>query len=100
MANLSEIFNSRELAIIDLLGDNKITISELTKKYYTTRPITIDSNNKISGYLRRITAKCGYHGLNWTIKGEGLGRKGRTVWIQKIIKRRPHVEATPKDISV
>ena len=83
-------FSELEQSIIDIIGDRKVSISEIAEEHFKTHKRGLNGNSSVAGYIRRITAKCQYHGLSWTIKGEGLGRMGRVVWRHKIVVRRPH----------
>ena len=71
-------FSKAEIRVLQILGDKKMTIAEITEKFYGEAPF--DANNIIASVVRRITAKCNYYNLDWKLKGIGGGRGGRTVW--------------------
>ncbi len=75
-----KLFSDTEDRVIKIIGDKKITISEIVEKLYGQEKRSFNPNNYVAFVVRQIAAKCGYHKLNWTLEGEGLGRQGKTVW--------------------
>jgi hypothetical protein len=80
MTHPFEMFSPAERDIIKLIGQRKVPIAKLVEEYFRDRELPFEANNYIASVIRRITKKCEYHRLNWTIDGEGAGRHGRTVW--------------------
>lgn len=78
-------FSKAEIKVLQILGDKKMTISEITNKFYGEAPF--DANNIIAGVVRRIVGKCDYYDLDFTLKGEGSGRHGKTVWREQRKKK-------------
>lgn len=80
-----KIFSDTEDQIIQIIKKRKkVSIAEITAEYYKKRSERpFNANNWIAFVVRQIAAKCKHNGLSWTVKGEGLGRHGRTVWIVK-----------------
>ena len=73
-------FSHDEQIIIDILGNKKMTITELVNEYFNkTRRQHLSPNNYVGGVVRRIEEKCDYYGLDWTLKGEGTGRTGKKI---------------------
>ena len=77
------MFSKREQKVIDIIGNKKITITEVVEKYYGESPIPFNANNSIAYTVRRVASKCEHNDLNWTLAGEGIGRGGKTVWKAK-----------------
>jgi len=76
-----KVFSDTENQIIEIIGDKKMTIAQITKKYYSKRSETpFNAKNWIAFVVRQIAGKCKHNKLPWTLEGEGLGRHGRTVW--------------------
>lgn len=76
-----EIFSTAEKRVLDVLGNKTITIKELTEKVYRNQKAPLSPNNVVAVTLKRINAKCDYHKLTWFVNGAGIGRGGRTVWV-------------------
>jgi hypothetical protein len=76
------MFSKNEWKIIKLIAGKRITIRKLTDKFYGKKQ-PIDGNNRVAGFVRRISSKCKHNKLGWVIDGEGMGRGGRTVWRTK-----------------
>jgi hypothetical protein len=72
-----------ENKVLKILGDKKLTISQLAKVYYRGSKGPVNPNNTVSGIVLRINRKVEYHNLSWFIKSAGLGRHGKTVWVTK-----------------
>jgi len=85
-------FSNLEDKIIKLINRHKkgITISKLASKVYESVPETekpLNPNNSISVTVRQINAKCMRSSLKWYVDGKGLGRNGKTVWINTKIEQ-------------
>lgn len=79
-----QIFSPIESKVLKLLEKSKkTTIIKLTEKFYKDQKKPLNGSNVIGGALRNINRKVEFHKLKWFINGSGLGRKGRTVWIDK-----------------
>lgn len=80
-----DIFSFSELLVIKIMGKKKMTIAEITKEMYIDdeEAAPIEPNNYVASVVRKISKKCDYHKLPWTINGEGNGRGGRTVWRER-----------------
>lgn len=76
-------FSPTETHVLHILGKKKMTISEITDSVHDTEYRPLNARNKISSVIRRINIKCDFYKFNWFLDGEGLGRKGRTVWKKK-----------------
>lgn len=83
--NDNNLFGENEMKVIEILDKyESLTIKELTKLFYKDdRPYR--ANNRVAGFVRQIAEKCEFFDLDWTIKGKGGGRAGRTVWIEEKI---------------
>lgn len=75
------MFSPKEQKILEVLGNKKLTIGELTNKI-DNEP-TINGRNVIASAINRIVKKCEFHQLKWTLASEGGGRGGKTVWKTK-----------------
>jgi hypothetical protein len=81
---MSEMFSPIETKVLKLLGKRKLTIGELTEEFFFKSGIrSLNPGAVVSAAVLRINKKCKFHGLNWLIEGEGLGRGGKTVKIGK-----------------
>lgn len=78
------MFSETEEKILKILGNKKMSITEVAEKFFKTSPPTLNPNATISGTVIHINKKCKFHKLTWTIDGEGMGRKGKTIWIRHI----------------
>lgn len=79
---MNTIFSPLEHEILTTLGRRRMTIAELTEKVSPEGgPFAAGS---ITSAIRRINLKCEWHELDWYLKGEGLGRGGRTIWREKV----------------
>ena len=78
------MFSANEHIVIKILGRKKMSIREITQRFYALdyEP-KINDNNYIASVVRRIKHKCENNEVNWTIAGSGCGRRGRTVWKEK-----------------
>ncbi len=78
------MFSTNEAQVLKIIGRRKMTIIEITDKYYHSRgPRPMNANNYIGMVVRRINTKCEYHNLPWGLEGTGMGRGGKTVWRSK-----------------
>ncbi len=78
-------FSPTEKKILDILTHTKkkLLIAEVADKFYSKNlPKPIDPNSIVSGAILNINKKCAYNKLKWAINGKGLGRNGKTVWIE------------------
>ncbi len=75
-------FSPTEKKIIKTLGKRRMTITQLTEKMYKDEE-PLNARNNISSAILHINKKCKYYKLDWSLKGEGLGRGGKTVWIEE-----------------
>jgi len=83
---MKNIFSPTEKDILRILGTKKMTITQLTAKFYDVKlDEPFGANNLIAAVVRRINAKCAYHKLPWILKSVGTGRKGKTVWKSKVL---------------
>lgn len=77
------MFSDHERLVLGLLGKRRMTIADLAKKFEGDFK-NLDTQNYVASVIRRINKKCEFNGLDWMIKGEGVGRGGRTVWRDKV----------------
>ena len=81
-----EKFSSIEQAVIDIIGKQSITLSDIASivyKHQKTKPLYPTS--VISSAIKRINLKAEMYQLNFRIRYKGgLGRGGRTFSINKI----------------
>lgn len=77
-------FSPTEEKVLKILrkAHKRLTITEVTEKYFASEKKPIDPNAVISGAILNINKKCAFNKLSWSINGEGLGRGGKTVWIE------------------
>lgn len=77
-------FSPTEKKVLKILNrtSKKLTITEVTEKYFAGEDKPIDPNAVISGAILNINKKCVFNKLTWSISGTGLGRGGKTVWIE------------------
>lgn len=78
-----QIFSPMETKIVKILGRSKMTIAEVSDKYFRRRKTALEERNRIGGAIRRINRKCKVHKLPWNFNGMGAGRAGKTVWRDK-----------------
>lgn len=77
---MREVFSPTEKEILKVLGKKKMTISEITEKFYSSgRSKPLEPNNYIASALSRIAKKAKFHDLSWRIGGT-RDASGRTVW--------------------
>lgn len=79
-------FSPTEKKVLKILNktSKKLSITEITEKYFIGEKKPIDPNAVISGAILNINKKCAFNKLSWSINGEGLGRGGKTVWIEEV----------------
>lgn len=75
-------FSRSEQKVLEILGRRKMTIAEITDKFYDGEVRPLNDIIYVASVIRRINRKCNYYGKTWTLTGEGAGRAGRTVWRQ------------------
>ena len=76
---MQKVFNAKEEKILKIIGKKKIRITEITKQFYG-RNVPENGAIMIASSVRQIANKAKWKRLDWRIQGEGLGRRGRTVW--------------------
>ena len=82
------MFSAAEEQVLKILGRRKMTIYELTERYYADAiNIPMDPENYIGRVVRRITKKCTHFKLSWTIVGT-RSVQGRTVWRKPLKSKR------------
>jgi len=78
------MFSDLQNKVIKVLGDKKMSITDISKKVYKDDPKTpLAPNNSIVSTIHYINLKCEKHGLKWYIYGEGKGQYGKIVYIAK-----------------
>lgn len=79
-------FSPTEKKVLNILRRNskKLSITEVAEKYFANEEEPIDPNAVISGAILNINKKCAFNKLSWSINGKGLGRGGKTVWIEEV----------------
>jgi len=79
------MFSPMEKTIVTILSKKKkpMEIRHLVENVYQGKPTALNPNTVIGSAILRINKKCKHLKLDWCIKGEGRGRAGKTVWIQK-----------------
>jgi hypothetical protein len=81
---MTEYFSTNENKLLKIIKVKKrIMISDLVEEFYKGEKTPILPNNKINSLVFNINKKCKYYNLKFFINGEGLGRGGKTVWIEK-----------------
>lgn len=79
------MFSEAEEKVLEIIGNKKIAIVKITEKFYgDSFEDTFEPNNYVAAIVRRISKKCAFHKLGWTIDGEGWGRHGRKVWVARL----------------
>lgn len=80
-----QVFSPTESKVLKLLEKTKkTTIQKLTDRFYKDiKKKPLNGSAVISGAIRNINRKTEYHKLKWFVNGEGLGRGGKTVWLDK-----------------
>lgn len=74
-------FSPLETKVLKALGRRKLSIAELTEKIYKRVPL--NGATTVGTAIIRINKKCQLHKLDWHLEGQGLGRGGKTVWVEK-----------------
>lgn len=77
-------FSPTEEKVLKILRRNSkpLTIAEVAEKFFADTKKPIDPNAVVSGAILNINKKCKFKKLPWSIDGVGLGRGGKTVWIE------------------
>ena len=78
MKRVDGIFSQLETDIINAVGRRQIKITDLVEKIYDKPGPS--AKQTVASLVRRIESKCEYHKLDWTLRGEGLGRNGKIIW--------------------
>lgn len=78
--------------VLDIIGRKKMTIEQICSDFYFDNTETLDPNNYVASIIRRISRKCAFNKLDWTLTGKGSGRHGKTVWRTK----RPSIASRDK----
>lgn len=81
-------FSEHETSILKILGRRKMSIHELTEKFYNLDDVEVGpiECNYIAVVVRRIKVKCEKLKTPWTLTGKGAGRAGRVIWRGKRTK--------------
>lgn len=79
------MFSPAEEEILSILGSRKMTVKEITEKYYANgkHKESVEPCNFIGTLIRRISKKAEHHGLAWKIAAE-KHHFGRRIWKEKI----------------
>ena len=79
------MFSPTEKKVLKLLksGKKRKTVTLVTKLYFFRCKKPYNANAVISSAILRINRKCEYYRFDWFINGNGGGRGGKTVWIDK-----------------
>ncbi len=79
-----EIFSPMEDKVLEILGNRKMSIKDITDTYMKkSSSEALHPNQVISGAVKNINHKCDRHKLKWFINSQGLGRGGKVVWKDK-----------------
>lgn len=62
------MWSEREALILDILGNKKMTVKDITVKVFMHNDQPIDAVQTINNSIRRINLKCHYHGLSWKLE--------------------------------
>lgn len=86
-AHTKSTFSRSEQKVLEIIGRRKMTIAEITDKFYDGEERPLNDIIYVASVIRRINRKCTYYGKTWSLTGEGAGRAGRTVWRQNDKRR-------------
>ncbi len=80
------VFSPFELKVLKTLGHGGVrkpqrTITKITHLLYKEPPMR--ARILVSNAIRNINEKCEYHRLHWFVNSMGIGRGGKTVWIDR-----------------
>ncbi len=79
------VFSPSEQKILAILGRKRMTLTQITEKFYKGWVTThLDASVPIASAIRRINRKCEKFHMGWKLAGEGTGRHGKTVWREKV----------------
>lgn len=79
-----ELFSMNELDILEIIGKNKMPITDVTDCLYGGYVKPVHANIVTSNAIMRINKKCQHHKLNFRIAYDGFGgRGGKHVEIKK-----------------
>jgi len=73
-------FSDDEKEILRIIGRRKMTIQDISSKFYRCKEVPLADRNYIACVIRRVNAKCSKNKSSWVLVGEGSGRGGRVVW--------------------
>lgn len=76
------VFSPSEQKILKLIGKRKIKLAALTEKFYKGVERPFNADIIVASTVRRINRKCSFLRAPWRLAGQGLGRQGRTVWLE------------------
>lgn len=63
-----DIFSTREIDVLGIIGRKKLTVRKITGMYYSEyMVIPFNSEILIHNTIRNIRNKCNYHKLDWTL---------------------------------
>ncbi len=79
---ISLSFSDGERRVLKILGRKRMTVSRIAERFYGDVPM--NGSIVIASIIRKITLKCERSKSPWTLRGEGVGRAGRTVWRTKL----------------
>lgn len=77
-------FSDLEQRIINLLREYRsmLTSALAAQVYKDVEDPPLNKSNSVLTTIRQINKKTRRHELGWFIDGEGLGRNGKTIWIE------------------
>jgi len=76
------MFSMRENSVIERLGDEKLTIKDISYSLFGADADTpLNAENLVSNNINRINKKCKFYNLPWLLKKEKVGKK---MYIHKI----------------
>lgn len=73
------MFSDNEEKVLKILGNKKMSITEITHEFFDG-DVPFEGSNRVAGVVRRIESKVNGSDLSWTLEGEGTGRKGKVIW--------------------
>jgi len=80
---MDKVFSPTENLVLKTLGKKKMTVADITSKIFEDPEKVMNPNAVVSSAIIRINKKCKFHKLSWWINSYGLGRAGKTVWLDK-----------------
>lgn len=86
---MQQLFSTHESMLLKRLGRRKMSIQDLSDKFYGGVAQTdLAQRNYVAGITRRIKAKCEKKKLKWTLLDQGTGRGGKIIWRGKRARRK------------